>query len=81
MFKDGILCWEFCPNCDAKLTEPCGIGDDWECAECGESGTREHGRYDTTFVDWLNRIVWPASTVEDDGIMAAGAAADAECPF
>jgi ribosomal protein L37AE/L43A len=32
--------WEHCPNCDAPLGKRIFPGDDWECTECGESGTR-----------------------------------------
>ena len=38
--------WEHCPNCDAALPERIAVGEDWECSECGEEGTRQPGRFD-----------------------------------
>lgn len=55
MFKNGILCWENCPSCDAALPTPVGIGDEWSCSECGEYGQRTEGPYDLSLQRYIER--------------------------
>ena len=54
--------WEHCPNCDAPLGKKIFVGDDWDCAECGESGTRQPGEYDT--VPLTRYPAWDWDTTE-----------------
>jgi len=29
----------YCPNCDAEFPARVAMGEEWECQECGDSGT------------------------------------------
>jgi hypothetical protein len=66
--------WTHCPNCDAELGVDVKVfvGDYWECPECGDSGTRQPGQYDTAPLtrwaswDWDTTESIPALYGQDD---------------
>ena len=56
------VAWTHCPNCDAELSTRVFVGDYYDCAECGESGQRQSGPYDTEPV--VRYMAWDFDTTE-----------------
>jgi len=65
--------WTHCPNCDASLPRPVGLGEDWDCGDCGERGTYERCQPSSGFEALSGLIL--------EGPPSAAPAASEDLPF